>query len=87
MPEHTIPYVMSIYEWVRLTVWIVGVPIIILLCVSAVRKVRAIGELDAYLKAEAERNRQNPYAQMAELLEAQELLKPAKRVQEAREKR
>ena len=69
----------TLYQWVRAAVWTVGVPVIVYLCVSAWRKMRAIGELDARLKAEAERNRQNPYAQMAELMEAQELLKSAGR--------
>ena len=69
---------MSNYEILRLVVYLIGVPIIAYLCINAVRKVRAIRELDTRLKEEAEQNAKNPYAEMAQLLEAQELLKAAK---------
>ena len=69
---------MSNYEILRAVVWAVGLPIIIYLCINAVRKVQAIRVLDARLKEEAERNKRNPYAQMAELYEAREILEKAK---------
>ncbi len=65
---------MSNYEILRAVVWAIGLPIIIWLCINASRKMRDIRLLDAKLKAEAERNRQNPYAQMAEIMQARELL-------------
>jgi hypothetical protein len=69
---------MSNYEILRAVVWAIGLPIIIWLCLNAARKMREIRVLDAKLKEEAERNKKNPYAQMAELYEAQELLEKAK---------
>lgn len=69
---------MSNYEILRAVVWAVGLPIIIWLCRNASRKMREIRVLDAKLKEEAERNKKNPYAQMAELYEAQEILEKAK---------
>ena len=60
---------MTKYEIFRLVVYVIGVPIIIYLIVNAVRKLRDIRALDAKLRAEAEANKQNPYAQMAQLLE------------------
>lgn len=70
---------MSNYEILRAVVWAVGLPIIIYLCVNAARKMREIRVLDAKLKEEAERNKKNPYAQMAELYEAQQMLDEGKR--------
>ena len=70
---------MTSYEILRLVVYAVGVPIIVYLCVNAYRKMREIRVLDARLKEEAERNRKNPYAQMAELLEREEIIKSVKR--------
>ena len=67
------------YETLRLVVYTIGLPIIAYLLFNAVRKVRAIRTLDTRLKAEAERNKRNPYAQMAELLEANEIVKGIKR--------
>lgn len=69
---------MSNYEILRAVVWAIGLPIIIWLCVNAARKVQAIRVLDTRLKEEAERNKKNPYAQMAELYEAREILEKAK---------
>ena len=72
-------FTMSNYEAFRLVVWAIGLPIIIYLVINAVRKVQAIRELDRKLKEEAERNAKNPYAEMALMLEAQELLKQGRR--------
>lgn len=70
---------MTNYEILRAVVWAVGLPIIVWLCVNAGRKLQAIRVLDARLKEEAERNKRNPYAQMAELYEAQQLMDSSKR--------
>lgn len=67
------------YELFRLLVYVIGVPIILYLAFQAVRKVLAIRELDARLRAEEEASAQNPYASMARLYEAQELLERARR--------
>ncbi len=63
---------MTPYEIFRLVVWALGLPVIAYLCLNAGRKMRAIRTLDAKLKEEEERNKRNPYAQMAELLEARD---------------
>jgi uncharacterized membrane-anchored protein YhcB (DUF1043 family) len=71
---------MTTYEIVRLVVWVIGVPIIIALLVSSVRRTRAVSEEIARVKREAEEQRvKNPYAQMAELYEARELLDEGRR--------
>lgn len=70
---------MSPYEVFRLIVYLVGVPIIVYLAVQALRKVRAIRDLDARLREEEAASARNPYAQMARLYEAQELLERARR--------
>jgi len=67
------------YETVRLIVWAIGVPIIIALVVSIVRRVRAIQALDAKLREEEEQQAKNPYADMARMYEAQELLERTRR--------
>lgn len=66
------------YETFRLIVYAVGVPIIVFLIVSIVRRVRAISALDAKLREEEAANTQNPYAQMATMYEAQALLNQAR---------
>ncbi len=71
---------MTTYEIVRLVVWVIGVPIIIALFVNTVRRTRAVSEEIARVKREAEEQRvKNPYAQMAELYEARELLDKGRR--------
>jgi len=71
---------MTTYEIVRLVVWVIGVPIIIALLVNTVRRTRAVSEEIARVKREAEEQRvKNPYAQMAELYEARELLDRGRR--------
>lgn len=70
---------MSPYEILRLVVWLVGVPVIVWLCVRAARQVAAIRKLHEELLREEAASAQNPYAQMARLMEAQELLERAKR--------
>jgi len=66
------------YENFRLIVYAVGVPIIVFLIVSIIRRIRAINTLDAKLREEEAANAQNPYAQMAQMYEAQELLNQAR---------
>ncbi|MBC8142632.1 MAG: hypothetical protein H7Y38_14470 [Armatimonadetes bacterium] len=70
---------MTTYEIVRLVVYLIGVPIIVYLLWNASRKLKQIRALDAKLKAEAEQNKRNPYAQMAEILEAHEIIKETRR--------
>ena len=67
------------YATIRLVVWVIGVPIIVFLIVSIMRRVRAIRDLDARLREEEARNAASPYADMARLYEARELLDRAKR--------
>lgn len=71
---------MTTYEIVRLVVWVIGVPIIVALCVNAVRRGRAVSEEIARVRREAEAQRsKDPYAQMAEVYEARELLDRGRR--------
>jgi hypothetical protein len=58
-------------ESFRWGVYIVGLPIIALLLVSIVRRIRAIRALDAELRAEEARNPTNPQAALARLFEDQ----------------
>ena len=67
------------YETLRLIVYVIGVPTIVYLLWNAARQVRKIRAEDARLKEEAERNKKNPYAQMAEILEREEIIKSVKR--------
>lgn len=70
------------YQLVRTLTYVIGIPIIVALCISIVRRLRAIRELDAQVREEEARNAQNPYAQMAALYqqqEAREMLAKAKR--------
>ena len=58
---------MTPYEILRLVVWLVGVPIIALLVVRAVRTVRAIRrEHERLLKEEEATAVKDPYARLAE---------------------
>lgn len=70
---------MSPYELFRLAVWAFGVPIIVLLVIRAVRKVRDIRSLHQQLLDEEAAAAKNPYAEMARLHEAQQLLERARR--------
>jgi hypothetical protein len=70
---------MSTYELVRLFTYLIGVPIIIYLCVSIVRRLRSIRELDKKLREEEEAASRDPYAQLARSMEAKELLRRASR--------
>ncbi len=70
---------MITYENIRLFVWLVGVPVILFLLWNTVRRVRAIRELDARLREEEAQNARNPYADMAQMYEARELLERARR--------
>lgn len=70
------------YELIRAITYLVGVPIIIVLCVAIARRLKAIKERVAEVRAEEAQNAKNPYAQMALLYqqeEARELLKKARR--------
>jgi hypothetical protein len=67
------------YEWIRLVVYVIGIPIIVLLLRNAARRVRDIKELDAKLREEEAQNAQNPYAQMAKMMDARELLDRARK--------
>jgi len=66
--------------------WVIGIPIIVWLLVKIVRRSREISRSIAELREEEAKNAQNPYAAMARMYEARELLeeargssKPAKR--------
>lgn len=66
--------------------WSIGIPIIVWLLVKIVRRSREISRSIAELREEEAKNAQNPYAAMARMYEAQQLLeearsssKPAKR--------
>jgi uncharacterized membrane-anchored protein len=60
------------YALVRTLTYLIGIPIITGLCISIVRRLRAIRELDAQVRQEEAQNAQNPYAQMAALYQQQE---------------
>ena len=53
------------YNLLRVVVYVVGVPIIVLLLARIVQRVRAIRVLDARLKAEEAARPTDPYAVMA----------------------
>ena len=59
--------------------WIVGIPIICFLLWRVVCRVKDIRELDTRLRKEEAQNAQNPYADMARMYEAQELLDRVKK--------
>ncbi|MEI6430744.1 MAG: hypothetical protein WCP07_01055 [bacterium] len=72
------------YQWLRLAVYVVGIPIIIVLLLQSARKVRAIRELDARLKAEEEARRaqgivEDPQMAFARLFAEEEKKKPVSR--------
>ena len=70
------------YQLIRALTYVIGLPIIAVLCYSIVRRLRAIRELDARVREEEAQNAQNPYAQMAAMYqqqEARETLAKAKR--------
>ncbi len=58
--------------------WIIGIPIIVWLVVKIVRRSRAISRSIAELREEEAKNAQNPYAAMARMYEAQQLLEEAR---------
>lgn len=68
-----------LFTAIRIAVWVIGLPIIVLLLISIGRKLRAIVAEDRRLKEEAAQNAQNPYADMARMYEAKELLEKARR--------
>lgn len=70
---------MTPYQWFRLAVYGIGLPIIVYLILSVGRRIRAIRELDARLRAEDQRGIADPYAGMARIHEAQEILQRARR--------
>lgn len=78
---------MTPYETLRLVVWLVGVPIIVWLSLRAARRAVAIRKLHEELLREEESLAQDPYAQMAQRLLAQEQIDQAKGKRGARERR
>ncbi len=58
--------------------WIIGIPIIVWLLVKIVRRSRDISRSIAELREEEAKNAQNPYAAMARMYEAQQLLEDAR---------
>jgi hypothetical protein len=62
------------YQLIRMLTYIIGIPIIAVLCYSIVRRLRAIRDLDAQVREEEAQNAQNPYAQMAAMYQQQEAL-------------
>jgi hypothetical protein len=67
------------YETLRLLVWLIGGPIIIILAVHAVRRAREIRILHEQLLKEEAENAKNPYADMAKLYEVKEVFERAKK--------
>jgi transglutaminase-like putative cysteine protease len=70
------------YEIIRAITYLIGVPVIIALCVSIARRLKAIKARVAEVRAEEAQNARNPYAQMAALYaqeEARETIKQARR--------
>ena len=69
---------MTGWDVFRLAVWVIGVPVIVFLVWCIIQRVRAIHKLDAEVRAEEEANAHNPYAAMARMYEAQQLLDEAR---------
>lgn len=67
------------YEQFRTIIWLVGVPIIVALLVQIVKRVRAINAEHQRLLEEEAQQSKNPYAEMARMYEARELLDRTKR--------
>lgn len=67
-----------LYTLIRIAVWVIGLPIIILLLVSIGRKLRAITAEHRRLQEEEAQNARNPYAELARMYEAKELLDKAR---------
>jgi hypothetical protein len=67
------------YETFRLIVWAIGLPIIVYLAVRAARRWKEIQRLDAELREEEAQAAKDPYANMAKMYEAQELLQKSRR--------
>ena len=67
------------YNSLRVIVWAIGVPVIVWLVVSIVRRTRAISQRIAEVRAEEAQNARNPYAQMAALYEQEEARKQLKK--------
>ena len=61
-----------------IVVWVIGVPVIVFLIVQIARRLRQIDVRIAKLREEEAQNAQNPYAAMAQLYEAQQLLEEAR---------
>lgn len=69
---------MTWWQIISVAVWIVGVPIIGYLLWIIVRRVREINKRIAELREEEAQNATNPYAAMARMYEAQQLLDEAR---------
>ena len=67
------------YETFRLIVWFLGLPIIVYLTWRAAQRLKAIRRLDAELREEEARAAKDPYANMARLYEAEQLLQQSRR--------
>jgi hypothetical protein len=70
---------MATFDSVRVAVWVIGIPVIVALLVSIARRARAVRDEIARVREEAARNPGDPYAQMARLYEARELLDKGRR--------
>ena len=69
---------MTPWQIISAIVWAVGVPIIIYLLWRIVQRKRQIDQRIAELREEEAQNAANPYAAMAQLYEAQQLLEQAR---------
>ncbi len=67
--------------------WSIGIPIIVWLLVKIVRRSRAISRSIAELREEEAKNAQNPYAAMARMYEAQQLLEDARGSKPAKQRK
>ena len=67
------------YETFRLIVWVIGLPIIVYLAVRAAKRWKEIQRLDAELREEEAHAAKDPYAKMAQMYEAQELIQKSRR--------
>ena len=69
---------MTPWQIISAIVWAVGVPIIIYLLWRIIQRKRQIDQRIAELREEEAQNAANPYAAMAQLYEAQQLLEQAR---------
>ncbi len=69
---------MTAWDILRVIVWVVGIPVIVLLVRSILRRLREIDKRIEEVRAEEAETARNPYAAYARMLEVEQLLEEAR---------